>query len=112
MDPANTGDGSSVLTGMLNALSSFATPFANTLAYGKETASDIALTEERIRLGKLNGSGPTDPNAARRAAGSLYDFMFGNPGNASAGIAASQGALVPLMVIVALVALLIYIRRK
>lgn len=76
-------DGSTTNT-ILGGLFALATPFAQTLAYGKENASELQLAQERAYYARLNGSGPNDPSAAVASAFSIREWLFGRPATATA----------------------------
>lgn len=68
------------LGSFLNLAQQFATPFAKTLVYGKDRASEMELTKERAQMEALNGSGPVNPDlAVQQSSKSLMDFLHGNP---------------------------------
>lgn len=52
----------------LNDNRDLAVPIVSRLAYGREGASAAALERERAYYGRLNGSGPVDPDGAERDA--------------------------------------------
>lgn len=77
---------SNTISGFLNALAPYATPFVNSFAYGTGRSSQSDLDAETLRNYRLNGSaGPSDPSL-RRSSGFL-DMFFGGP-TSSAGTTA------------------------
>lgn len=92
-------DSSNPLGQFLNIAQQFATPFAKTLAYGRDKDTESALTRERADMERLNGSGPTNPDlAVAQSSKSWFDFLYGNP--ATRGTESGQpGSMLPLIIL-------------
>lgn len=106
------GTGNDVLGGLLNFGRELATPFAQSLIYGKDQASEMALTKERAGMERLNGSGPNNPDlAVEQSSKSWFDFLYGNPaarGNSPGG----GGMPLPLMIVAALGLLVVFFAMR
>lgn len=115
MDDA-TSQGSSatdIFGSLLQAASKFATPFAEKLAYGDQTASELALARERAKYSSLNGSGPNNNRSSIMNASGLRDFLFGAPDETAVGGAApSTGFLYPALIVLVLGGLLLWFVRR
>jgi hypothetical protein len=105
-------DGNALLGQFLGAAQTFATPFAQSLVYGKPQATEVALTRERADMEQLNGSGPSNPDlAVSQSSKSLFDFLYGSPG--ARGTAGTGGSNMPLILlaIVGILAVIFMVRR-
>lgn len=101
---------SNPLGAFLGIAQQFATPFAQSLVYGKSMDSEVALVKERADMERLNGSGPSNPDlAVAQSSKSFQDFLFGSPENRGTVGGSNFGLL--LMVGAAILAVVLFIRR-
>lgn len=100
--------------GLMNAVGSFlgklATPLAENLAYGGETASELALYRARVEAARANGSGPNDLTRASGAFQTLQDWLFSEPVNV--GGLNFKGALLPMAIVLGVGMILLYAVRR
>lgn len=67
----------------------WSTPLAERLIWNRPVTQESEgrlLQEERIRLDRLNGSGPVDAQASRNAPNSLFEFILGKQTGAGGAV--------------------------
>ena len=90
-----------ILSTLLNTAAAYAPTLTQRYDYGADQPSAQDILEERIRLNRVNGSGPVNPALARNQPLTTEERLFGK-NNIVANVAGSCG-IVGLIVIGAVI---------
>lgn len=90
-----------IMAQLLNTAQSFAPLLAQRYNYGSDPASADDILNERIRLNRVNGSGPVNPALAQNMPMTTEDRLFGK-NNIVSDVAAKTG-IIGLIVIIAVI---------
>ena len=87
-----------VLSQLLNTAQEFAPVLAAKYGYGADKTNDRDILDERIRLNRINGSGPVNPVLAANQPMSIEERLFGQ-GNILATSVKAGGGIIGIAVI-------------